>query len=233
MRLEQAKRDHYRKLAREEGYRSRAAYKLLQIASKYQIIREGFKVIDLGCAPGGWLQVASKLVGDRGAVFGVDVTEVKQIDRKNVTILRDDISSNMFRSNLLNAIGKGRADCVLADLSPKLSGIWDMDHFRQIELCHMVVDILQDILATDSSTLMKAFHGSELESLVSRLRGSFERVEISKPEASRNKSSEVYLVSMGFSGQVPSRSTESHSGERRFLELEDSGAYGWHSDRLN
>ena len=233
MRLEEAKRDYYRRLAKEEGYRSRAAYKLLQIANKYPIIREGFKIIDLGCAPGGWLQVASKLVGDRGAVFGVDIVGVKRINRKNVTVIHADIASSIFRSNLFNAIGKGKADCVLADLSPKLSGIWDMDHFRQIELCHMVLDILPEILTLDGSNLMKAFHGAELEPLVLRLRNSFARVEISKPDASRSQSSEVYLVSMGFSGRVPSRSTESLSERRQFLEIEDSSEYGWQSDRLN
>lgn len=233
MRLEEAKRDHFRRLAREEGYRSRAAYKLLQIASKYPIIREGFKIIDLGCAPGGWLQVASKLVGDRGMVYGVDVADVKRINRKNIAVIRDDIGSSSFSSNLWNTIGKGKADCVLADLSPKLSGIWDMDHFRQIELCHMVVDFIPEILVPEGSVLMKAFHGAELESLILRLRGSFARVEISKPEASRNQSSEVYLVSMGFSGQVPPRSTESLSGKHQFLELEDSSEYGWQSDRLS
>ena len=100
MRLEEAKRDHFRRLAKEEGYRSRAAYKLIQISNKYKLILNGFKVIDLGCAPGGWLQVASDLVGDRGMVVGVDIADVKRIGRKNIVIMRDDIHSTGFVSKL-------------------------------------------------------------------------------------------------------------------------------------
>lgn len=233
MRLEEAKRDYYRRLARDEGYRSRAAYKLLQLCEKYRIVMAGFKVVDLGCAPGGWLQVVSDLVGDKGIVVGVDITSVKRIDRKNTLIIRDDISSEGFGARLLDAMRKGKADCVLADLSPKLSGVWDMDHFKQIELCHMVIDLLPDILVTDGSNLMKAFHGAELNSLIFRLKSSFSRVEISKPRASRSRSSEVYLVSLGFNGQVPSRSIESPPAKHQSLELEDLAEYGWQSDRLN
>ena len=148
-------------------------------------------------------------------------------------IMRDDIHAIGFASRLADKMGKGKADCVLADLSPKLSGVWDMDHFKQIELSHAVVDLFPDILAIGSSSLMKAFHGAELDPLIMRLRSSFARVEISKPMASRSQSSEVYLVSMGFSGQVPSRLTESQPAKPQFSEHEDSGEYGWQSHRLN
>lgn len=232
MRLDEAKRDQFRRKAKEEGYRSRAAYKLLQINKKYRIIGPGAKVLDIGCAPGGWLQVVSDLVGERGLVVGVDIVPIKPVGRKNVKFLQEDITAEDFALRLEAAMGKGKADCVVADLSPKLSGIWDMDHFKQIELCHKVVDILPETLALDSSNVLKAFHGGELDDLVRRLRGAFSRVEISKPQASRSESSEIYLVSMGFKGQVPSRPTESRESPRWFEQPEGSDEYGWQSDRL-
>lgn len=232
MRLEEAKRDQFRRRAKEEGYRSRAAYKLLQINKKYRIIVAGAKVVDIGCAPGGWLQVASDLVGERGLVVGVDIAAVKTVGRKNVRIIREDITSEEFFAKLYETMGKGKADCVLADLSPKLSGIWDMDHFKQIELCHKVVDLMPETLALEGSSVVKAFHGAELNDLIKRLRGSFERVEISKPEASRSESSEIYLVSMGFKGQVPSRQTESQKLGHQSEQQQDAGGYGWQTDRL-
>ncbi len=172
-------------------------------------------------------------VGERGLVVGVDISPVKTIGKKNVKILQEDITSLDFITKLCDVMGKGKADCILADLSPKLSGIWDMDHFKQIELCHKVVDLLPETLALDGSNVVKAFHGAELDTLIKRLRGSFERVEISKPEASRSESSEVYLVSMGFKGQVPSRPTESREVEHQSERHSDSDEYDWQSDRLS
>ena len=233
MKLEQAKKDHYRKLAKAEGYRSRAAFKLKQLDSKYHLFGRGSVVIDVGCAPGGWLEVASEVVGDRGLVIGVDLAKVKPIGRKNVKILVQDITSPSFPSLIRDALGKGKADCVLADLSPKLSGIWDMDHFRQIELCNKVVDLLPEILTEGGSSVMKAFHGSELDRLVRRLRQSFEQVDVSKPEASRKESSEVYLVSQGFNGRVvPSSQSESPQEVRPSESLEGSSESDLLEDRL-
>ena len=107
-----------------------------------------------------------------------------------------------------------------------------MDHFKQIELCHKVVDMLPETLTLDGANVVKAFHGSELDQLIKRLKGSFSRVEISKPEASRSESSEVYLVSMGFKGKVPSRPSESQEVERPSEQPQDSNEFDWQSDRL-
>ena len=232
MRLEEAKRDLYRRKAKEEGYRSRAAFKLLQLNDKYILIKPGYSVVDIGSAPGGWLEVASELVGQRGLVVGVDLVPVKPVG-KNVKIIQEDISSEEFPAKLAASLGRGgKADCILADLSPKLSGIWDMDHFKQIELCHKVLDLLPDTLVRDGSCVLKAFHGSELEALVKRLRQSFSNVDVSKPSASRNESSEVYLVSVGFTGRVPSRSSEAQEQGSQSVARSDSDEYGWQSDRL-
>jgi 23S rRNA (uridine2552-2'-O)-methyltransferase len=232
MRLEEAKRDHYRKLAKWEGFRSRAAFKLTQINEKYQLFGAESCVIDVGCAPGGWLEVASKTVGQRGLVVGVDFVDVRPLGEKNVVILKEDITSASFLGRLKETIGKTKADSVLADLSPKLSGIWDMDHFRQIELCHKVLDVLPEILTEGGSSVMKAFHGAELEGLVQRLRGSFERVDVSKPDASRKESSEVYLVSQHFRGQVPSRPDEPPRVTQKSEWPDDSIDSGLQDDRL-
>jgi 23S rRNA (uridine2552-2'-O)-methyltransferase len=232
MRLEEARRDLYRRKAKEEGYRSRAAYKLLQLNNKYKLIRPGYGVVDIGAAPGGWLEVASKIVGIRGLVVGADIVPIKHVG-KNVKTIETDVLSPEFPAQILSHLGKGKADVVLADMSPKLSGIWDMDHFKQIELCHKVVDLLPEILAMGGSNVMKAFHGAELNSLILRLRKSFPRLEISKPEASRNESSEVYLVALDFTGKVPPRSSEDLDGENQSSPHSDSGESDWQSDRLN
>jgi 23S rRNA (uridine2552-2'-O)-methyltransferase len=224
LRLEQAKRDYYRRRAKEEGYRSRAAFKLKQLNEKYNFIRSGYRVVDIGSAPGGWLEVSSELVGTRGKVVGIDLVPVQPVS-PNVVILEEDVTSEGFKDKLAEALGKGKADCVLADLSPKLSGIWDMDHFRQIDLCHSVIDLLPFFLVQGGSSVMKAFQGEELQGLRNRLCRSFKRVETSKPAASRNESSEVYLVSLAFSGQVPKRESEEEEAARQSEELLDSNGF--------
>jgi 23S rRNA (uridine2552-2'-O)-methyltransferase len=231
MKLEEARRDLYRRKAKEEGYRSRAAFKLLQLNQKYRLIKPGNGVLDIGAAPGGWLEVASDLVGPRGVVVGADIVFIKHI-AKNVKTIEADVLSPEFPSRVLSLLGKGKADVVLADMSPKLSGIWDMDHFKQIELCQRVVDLLPEMLALGGSNIMKAFHGAELNSLTKRLRKSFQRLEISKPEASRNESSEVYLVAMDFSGQVPPKSSEAPEEAHLSAQPSDSAESDWQSDRL-
>jgi 23S rRNA (uridine2552-2'-O)-methyltransferase len=226
LKLEQAKRDYYRRRAKEEGYRSRAAYKLQQLNNKYHLMHRGSKVVDIGCAPGGWLQVASEAVGNVGMVVGIDLAEVKP-PSKNTVIIQDDVNSEDFLDKLGEALRQDKCDLVLADLSPKLSGIWDVDHFKQIDLCMRVVDLLPSILESGGATVMKAFHGDELQALVERLRLSFPRVEISKPNASRKESSEVYLVGIEFSGTVPARQGRSHESEPLSEEHSGSNASDW------
>jgi 23S rRNA (uridine2552-2'-O)-methyltransferase len=204
----------------------------MQINQKYRLIRAGHRVVDIGSAPGGWLEVASKLVGEEGVVVGVDIVRVKPVG-KNVIIILEDIESPDFPDKLHAALGRGNADCVLADLSPKLSGIWDMDNFKQIELCHKVVDLLPETLVRGGSTAIKAFHGRELEPLIKRLRSSFSRVEVSKPDASRNVSSEVYLVSIDFNGKVEPRSFEDLPQEHQNEQRSDLVESDMQSDRLN
>jgi len=198
---------------------------------KYRFIRTGDRVIDVGSAPGGWLEVASKEVGPTGLVIGVDLVRVKPVG-KNVKILMEDISSPDFPDKLHLALGKGNADSVLADLSPKVSGIWDMDQFRQIELSHKVVDLLPSILVRGGTTVTKAFQGNELDLLVKRLKKSFSRVELSKPNASRSVSSEIYLVAMDFSGKVEPRFFEPLEDELPSVPPSGSAESELQSDRI-
>ena len=231
MRLDEAKRDHYRKKAKDEGYRSRAAFKILQINQKYKLFGERDRVIDIGSAPGGWLEVASREVGPEGLVVGVDLVQVKPVG-KNVKIIRTDIASPDFLDRLRFVLGKGHADSVLADLSPKVSGIWEMDQFRQIDLCQIVVDLLPSILVRGGSAVMKAFQGEDLDALVKRLKKSFSRVEVSKPSASRSESSEVYLVAMDFNGKVESRQLEAPEEAHPSEPHSDSVGFDPPTDRL-
>lgn len=226
MRLEEAKRDYYRKQAREQGYRSRAAFKLQQINNKYHLMGRGSKVVDIGCAPGGWLQVSSMLVGNVGQVVGVDVAPVKAV-AKNTTILQEDIASASAAEKITGAMRGSMADVVLADLSPKLSGIWDMDHYKQIDLCNTVVALLPSVLEVGGSCVVKAFEGGELRGFVERMSNSFSRVEISKPNASRKESSEVYLVGIRFNGRVQEQSREEPPSLHPSAPHSDSNESDW------
>jgi 23S rRNA (uridine2552-2'-O)-methyltransferase len=226
MRLEEAKRDYYRKQAKEQGYRSRAAFKLQQMNNKYHFMRRGSKVLDLGCAPGGWLQVSSNLVGNVGQVIGVDLVPVKSV-AKNTIIIQDDIASTTMINKIADAMRGDKADIVLADLSPKLSGIWDMDHYKQIDLCFNVMDILPSVLKIGGSSVMKAFQGGELTELVKMMKISFSRVDISKPNASRKESSEVYLVGLDFTGLVQRQHLEERTASHPSATHSDSDESDW------
>ncbi|MEM3734620.1 MAG: RlmE family RNA methyltransferase [Nitrososphaerales archaeon] len=192
MRLREAKRDLYRRLAAAQGYRSRAAFKLIQIDERYNIFKKGDKVLDLGAAPGGWLQVASKKVGSEGLVVGVDIKGIQYV-AKNVSTIRMDV----FSSDLVEAVASstnGKVDVILSDLSPNVSGVWELDHSRQIDLTRRVLSLMPHLLKPSGSAVLKVFDGEDLPVIKSQLRKMFEKVDITKPLASRGQSSELYFV---------------------------------------
>jgi 23S rRNA (uridine2552-2'-O)-methyltransferase len=195
MRLADAKRDHYRKLARDQGYRSRAAYKLKQINDSYRILRKGQKVADIGCAPGGWLQVAVGAVGSTGRVAGIDLKAVEPVE--GATILQGSIDDPAAVSSLIEALG-GRADVVLSDLAPNVSGMWEVDHARQIDRTRNALGLAKQVLGANGSAVFKVFEGEFLAELKEELKKSFAKVLVSKPQASRQESSELYLVCLNF-----------------------------------
>jgi 23S rRNA (uridine2552-2'-O)-methyltransferase len=197
MKLSQAKRDYYRKLAKNEGYRSRSAYKLKQLNNSYHIFKPRIKVVDLGCAPGGWLQVLEEEIGDRGKVIGLDQKEVSPL--KFATILRGSIEDAPIVEQIKKILN-GRADVVLSDLAPNVSGIWDIDHARQISLTRSAMIIIAKLLRKGGSAIFKVFEGEMLKQLKDDLATYFETVQYSKPDASRRASSELYMVCLNFRG---------------------------------
>ena len=195
MRLADARRDQYRRLAKDQGYRARSAYKLLQMNRSYNIIKKSDKVVDLGCAPGGWLQVAMKEVGSSGKVIGVDLKPVTPV--AGATILQGNIEDPNVLSKIAEILGC-KADVVLSDMAPNVSGVWDIDHARQISLSTLALDFAQQVLRVGGSSVFKVFEGDMLKEFKSELRKSFGKVLLSKPSASRQESSELYIICLDF-----------------------------------
>jgi 23S rRNA (uridine2552-2'-O)-methyltransferase len=195
MRLADARKDQYRRLAKDQGYRARSAYKLLQLNSSYRILKKGSKVVDLGCAPGGWLQVATKEVGQAGRVVGIDLKPVEPV--AGATVLEGSIEDPAMLEKIAGILG-GRADLVLSDLAPNVSGVWDIDHARQISLSTIALSFARRVLRSGGSAVFKVFEGDMLNEFRAELKNSFARVLLSKPSASRQESSELYIVCLDF-----------------------------------
>lgn len=197
MKLSQARRDYYRKLAKNDGYRSRSAYKLKQLNYSYHIFKPRNKVVDLGCAPGGWLQVLEEEIGNQGKIIGIDQKEVLPL--KFATILQGSIEDPYMVQKIIQVLN-GRADVVLSDLAPNVSGIWDIDHARQISLTRSALTIVRKLLRKNGSAIFKVFEGEMLKQLKKDLAIHFENVHYSKPDASRRESSELYMICLNFRG---------------------------------
>ena len=197
MKLIDARKDHYRKLAHQEGYRSRSAYKLMELNKSYRIIGPGFYVLDLGCAPGSWTQVASKLVGNTGKVMGIDISYVEDI--RGAYIIRGDIENEDFIDEILSYFEK-KINAVICDLSPQVIGQWSVDHARQISLNYAAVKIMEKVLANKGNALFKVFDGEYTQEFYQFIKKKFAKVKMSKPKASRKPSSELYCVCLGYMG---------------------------------
>ena len=178
--------DPYVRKARQEGYRSRAAYKLLEIDQKHSLFRPGMTVLDLGAAPGGWSQVAAQKVMPGGRVIAIDVLEMAPIS--GVHVIKGD-----FRQVSI----ENRADVVLSDVSPNLSGIANVDQARLLELGLSAIELCAKILKRDGVLVVKAFHGEAFGELRERLEAVFNKVKVVKPSASRGESAETYVVARG------------------------------------
>ncbi len=197
MKLEEAKKDYYRRLAREEGYKSRAAYKLLEAVKKYRLIKPGEKVLDLGSAPGGWIQVAAETVGDSGLVVGIDLSPVKLDPQANVHLIQADINDPGIAERVRGLMKPTRdlpLDALLSDLSPNISGVWDLDHYRQVELTLRSLTIGDSLLKVGGNAMLKVFDGDRFGEIRKEAGKRFQVVHIMKPKASRSESSELYLI---------------------------------------
>ncbi len=190
MRLDEARRDLYRRLAKEQGYKSRAAFKLIEAQERYGLIHEGDRVVDLGAAPGGWLQVCAKLVGKNGIVVGVDLHDIHLKD-ENVKTLGMDVNDPKVVGKVEAIIG-GKADLVLSDLSPTVSGVWELDHIRQVDLTLKALELCESLLKKGGAGFFKLFEGERSREARGELNRRFAIVRAVKPKASRSVSSELY-----------------------------------------
>ena len=187
--------DPYVRKAKALGYRSRAAFKLAEIDRTDRLFARGQRVIDLGAAPGGWSQVAAEKVGPGGRVIAVDVLEMAPLP--GVEIIRGDFTEEAVLRQVERALGGDRVDLVLSDLSPNLSGVAAADQARSLELCELALEFALAHLKPGGSLLVKAFQGAGFPAFLQRLRRRFERVVSRKPDASRSRSSEMYLLARG------------------------------------
>jgi len=192
------RKDGYWKKAKREGYRSRAAYKLLQLNKKFRLIRKNDCVLDVGCAPGGWMQVARELVGKNGYVLGLDIQKITPFPEENVEFLNKDITD----TDMVGAVKKkvDTFDVVVSDISPNISGIWDVDHFRSVELSEKALYIAVDVLCVHGNFLVKVFQGEYINQFFEKVKDHFAYTKISTPKASRKSSAEVYVVGKNFRG---------------------------------
>ena len=187
--------DPYVKQAQAQGYRSRAAFKLLEIDRKDRLFKPGMMVVDLGAAPGGWSQVAAEKVQPGGTVVAVDLLEVVPIP--GVTILRADCRKPQVQNAIAEAMHGRMADVVLSDLSPNISGIASTDQARAAELVRMSIEFCRQHLKPDGALLAKAFHGTSFGEVLAEVKRTFRDVQVRKPSASRDESRETYLLARG------------------------------------
>ena len=187
------RRDHYYRKAKREDYRSRAAYKLKQLDYKFDIMRPGDSVVDLGASPGGWSQVAAEMVGNDGKVFSLDLDRFSPID--GVTFMRGDIRKDSTVERLLEQLPDG-ADVVLSDMSPNISGNYSYDHARSVDLCEHALAFALKVLKEGGHFVVKMFYGDMSKGYISTVRRAFEEVHVTHPKASRSTSSEVYVVAL-------------------------------------
>jgi 23S rRNA (uridine2552-2'-O)-methyltransferase len=187
--------DPYVRKAKALGYRSRAAFKLAEIDRLDRLFAAGQRVVDLGAAPGGWSQVAAERVGPGGRVIAVDLLELAPLP--GVTVIQGDFTDDAVLREVERALGGAPVDLVLSDLSPNLSGVAASDQARSIHLCELALEFGLAHLKPGGTLLVKSFQGAGFPALLQRLRGGFERVVSRKPDASRSRSSEMYLLARG------------------------------------
>lgn len=192
------RKDAYHQRAKREGFRSRAAYKLEEAQERHRLLRRGQRVLDLGCWPGGWLQVAARRVGASGRVVGIDVAALEEpLAEPNVVVLEGDLAAADTAERLLDALG-APADVVLSDAAPKLTGIRDTDRANEERLLEAVEALLPRVLRPGGDLLLKIMEGPEARQVEERLRRRFVRARTFKPRASRKGTSERYLLARDF-----------------------------------
>ena len=195
------RKDHLHQRAKKEGLRSRAAYKLEEVQKGAKLLSKGQRVLDLGCWPGGWLEVAAGLVGPGGRVVGVDRAEVDpKIPLRQVTALVGDLEDEDITERLREGLGVDRADVVLSDAAPKLTGVRETDRANEERLLEAIEDLLPKLLAIGGSLLIKILEGPEAQAIDRRMREGFDQAKTLKLQSTRKGSSERYLIARGYRG---------------------------------
>ncbi len=217
------RRDYFYRKAKEEGYRSRAAFKLKQINEKFKIITKGDAVVDLGAAPGGWLQVAKELSG--GKVIGVDILPIEKME--GVETIRGDIRLDETVGKIMEKIGKSGADVVICDAAPNLTGNWSYDHARSIDLASSALECAKKILKPGGKFAVKVFQGDLFPGFLDEAKHSFVKVRAFSPEASRKQSAEIYVIGRELLSEALK------PGEEYTVTIEDTGANGDSIARIN
>ncbi|MBI4126160.1 MAG: RlmE family RNA methyltransferase [Deltaproteobacteria bacterium] len=191
------RKDHYYRRAKAEGKASRAAYKISQLHRQFHLFRRGDKVVDLGCAPGGWLQEVSTFVGPQGKVVGVDLLPLKIVLPKNVTFIPGDLRTPGVTTAIHERLG-GEADVVLSDMAPNTTGVAFTDAYRSFELAKFAFEACQRLLKDDGKFVVKIFTGDEVKVFRQTLAECFTTVQIVTPPATRKGSFEIYIVATGY-----------------------------------
>ncbi|NNF16339.1 MAG: RlmE family RNA methyltransferase [Gammaproteobacteria bacterium] len=193
--VDEHRRDEYVVRAQREGYRSRAVYKLLELLDAGEILRPGQRVLDLGAAPGGWSEVARRVVGDAGAVVAVDLLEMEPIE--GVTFIQADFREDEALARIKAALS-GQAHLVMSDMAPNISGIRSVDQARSMLLAELALDCAAQVLVPGGHFITKLFHGEGFDFYVKTARTMFHNVKVKKPRASRPRSRETYMVARGY-----------------------------------
>ena len=198
--IRERKNEYYYKKAKEENYRSRAIYKLAQANEKYGFIQRNSVVVDLGAAPGGWIQAARKITGKYGYVLGVDLKPIEPFTQEYIRTIIADFTEPNICEEIMSFLPR-KADVLLSDAAPNITGVWEVDHAKQIDLAENAMKIAQCILRPGGNFFVKLFEGELMNDFILSAKGVFEEVKIVKPQASRSKSSEMYLLAMGYKAE--------------------------------
>jgi 23S rRNA (uridine2552-2'-O)-methyltransferase len=194
--IQDRKREYYYKKAKEENYRSRAIYKLVQANEKYGFIQRNDVVVDLGAAPGGWIQAARKMTGKNGFVLGVDLKPIDPFTQEYIRTIIADFTEPDIVEQIRSFLPR-EADVVISDAAPNITGVWEVDHARQIDLATKALEIAQCVLRPSGNFFVKLFEGEMFNDFILTVKDLFDSVKIVKPQASRAKSSEMYLLALG------------------------------------
>lgn len=189
--------DEYVKLSRQDGYRSRAVYKLMELQKKHKVIKKGMKVVDLGAAPGGWSQYCAEIVEDSGRVVASDILAIDPL--AHVEFVQGDFREEAVLEQILKQLGSTQTDLVISDMAPNLSGVASIDQPKSMYLCELALDMANQILIPNGSFIAKVFQGQGSDAFIHEVRKRFKTVKITKPKASRPRSREVYVLGQCYS----------------------------------